>query len=125
MNFSQEIINVLEYLFKKIGVTIDWTNENVVPLLKDLCEKLVHWEIKTSYAWIIISGIIFLLGLIFAIIIYKCGDWCGVEWFLFAIIAVATITGICVQVFDIIECNTFPEKFIYEYLQSLMQNKTY
>ena len=39
MNFSQEIINVLDYLCNKFGIAIDWTSENVIPYIEELCER--------------------------------------------------------------------------------------
>jgi hypothetical protein len=116
MKVSKEIIEVLDYIGEKIGVTIDWTSDNVIPYVKELCEKFVSWEIGTSYAWIAIAGFMFVLALVFTIIINRCSDWDGVEWLIFGVISIAAIIIIGTQVFDIIECKTFPEKAIYEYI---------
>lgn len=49
MNFSTQLIEVFDYLGSKIGMAIDWTNQNVAPYLEEL--------VKTSI-WILISIII-------------------------------------------------------------------
>lgn len=119
---SDEIIKVLEYLCQKIGITIDWTNNNVFPYIEQLCEKFINWEISTSIAWIVIMCVSTIAALILAIIFsYKdCLD--GFEWVAFTIILVVTIAVCGCQTFDIIECKTFPEKVIYEYIQDNLNN---
>ena len=86
MKVSKEIIEVLDYIGEKIGVTIDWTSDNVIPYVKELCEKFIAWEISTSYAWITIASCMFVLSLIGAIVVYRCIDLEGFEWFIFGII---------------------------------------
>lgn len=117
MQISNEVIKILEYLGQKIGVTIDWTSNNVLPYIEQLCKKFIVWETSTSYAWIAIAGGIFVIALIFAMLVNWLYDWDGIEWATFAIVAVVTIVIIGCQVFDIIECQTFPEKAIYDYIQ--------
>ena len=117
MIISNEVIKILEYLCTKIGVTIDWTNNNVLPYVKQLCEKFILWEINTSFAWIAIDGGIIIISLIFAILVNRLADWDGVEWLIFVLITFAMICLIGFEVFDIIECQTFPEKAIYDYIQ--------
>ena len=123
MYISDEIIKVLEYLGSEIGLTIDWTSNNVLPYIEQLCEKFIIWEVNTSFAWIVIMWCATILALIFTIIIYKCIDWGGAEWFIFGMVLTATICVTGVQVFDIIECKTFPEKTIYDYIQYYMQSR--
>ena len=42
MQANEQIIDVLEYLCKKIGVTIDFTNKNILPYVNQLCEKYIN-----------------------------------------------------------------------------------
>lgn len=123
MQISDEVIKILEYLGQKIGVTIDWTSNNVLPYVQQLCEKFIAWEISTSYAWIAIAGGVFIIALISAILIswFHC---CGFEWGAFAVVAIVTVIIIGCQVFDIIECQTFPEKAIYEYIQFYLNSSS-
>ena len=117
MQISNEVIKILEYLCDKIGVTIDWTSNNVLPYVEQLCEKFIHWEVNTSFAWMAIMGVATIISLIFAIVIHNVSDWDGFEWIVFGVILAATIIVCGCQIFDIIECKTFPEKTIYEYIQ--------
>lgn len=130
MEFSKEIITVLDYLCSKFGIAIDWTSENVMPYLKELCERYISYEVFTSVAWIVI--IIAITGII-AIplsITHKKASASGwyddisivaiTFWVLFVAMAIVSIFVVCTQVFDIIECYTIPEKTILEYLKYLM-----
>ena len=55
MNFSDEVIKILNYLGEKFGIAIDWTNDNALPYLQELCDKFIKWEICTSTAWIVLQ----------------------------------------------------------------------
>jgi hypothetical protein len=133
MEFSKEIITVLDYLCNKFGIAIDWTSENVIPYLEDLCRRYIQYEVFTSIAWMVaIPAITFIIAIPLAIAHRKAKglDWdfdynfapwlAGILWTIFGVMAFASICVICTQVFDIIECYTLPEKVILEYLKTLM-----
>ena len=135
MKFSEEIINILDYLCKKFGVVIDWTSENVMPYLEDLCARYIQYEVFTSIAWMIIVPAITLIITIPLAITHKKAkalkwdfDYHGTPflaialWIMFAIMSLTSVIVIGVQVFDIIECYTLPEKVILEYLKTLMDS---
>lgn len=137
MKFSEEIISVFDYLGEKMGVAIDWTSSNAIPYLQELCGKYIDWEIWVSIAWIVISLLFLISGIVsikFAIKAYKKWkeDGCGrydsskdaAEVLLFIGIALILIFAIIASInaFDIIKCLTFPEMKIYEYITSLMSN---
>lgn len=118
MQISNEIIQVLEYLAEKIGITIDWTNNNVLPYVEELCKKFIEWEFATSLAWIIIVIVISVIAFLWA---YLSKGWDDLEGFIcFAAIVVSVIVIAC-QVFDMIECRVFPEKTIYSYIQQYIK----
>lgn len=117
MTFSNEIITVLEYLCTKLGVTIDWTAENVTPYLQDLCTKIVNYEFWTSVAWIGFCILPVILALIL-FIKFNCGD----TFVIFLIVALICLAFIGAQIFDIIECKVFPEKAIYDFIQFTLNN---
>lgn len=112
MQVSDEIIKVLEYLGEKLGVTIDWTSNNVLPYVEKLCSNFIKWEIGTSIAWIVIGIIIAIISIVIAKM-----DLAYAEVFFFIVGMGAAISIIGTQTFDIIECCTFPEKTIYDYIQ--------
>ena len=121
MQLSDEIIKVLEYLSEKLGVTIDWTSENVMPFIEQLCRKYISWEIATSIAWIVIA----LIGAIICGIVFYKIEKCDSEGFFLIEIVAFTLGIICifvlgVEIFDLIKCITFPELKIFEYIKSLM-----
>lgn len=121
MEFSKEIINVLDYLCGKFGIVIDWTSDNIMPYLKDLCGRYIQYEVNTSIAWcIVFAAIIVIVGLIWGIAaVFKKSNTSEIFSFIFFIaLAIGIIVCAC-QVFDIIECRTIPEKIILEYLKQL------
>lgn len=119
MQVSDEIIKVLEYLCQKLGLTIDWTSNNVLPYLEQLCGKFIKWEIGTSIAWMVIAIISVIITLIFS----KVVDWDGFEKMIFWCAVVIAVVVIGCQTFDIIECYTFPEKAIYDYIQTYLSSR--
>ena len=130
MKISDEIIKVLDYLGQKIGVTIDWTSKNVLPLAEQLCEKYISWEIATSLFWLAFGAILLITGLSFARPAKRAyrndeENFCIFYWVVFIILVVIGIPIICTQIYDIIECKVFPEKAIYDYIKyqlSLMEH---
>lgn len=123
---SEEIIKILDDLAKRFGIAVDWSSENVIPYLEQLCEKFINWEISTSFAWIVIMSVLTIISFIFAIILHKIDkDYvsCGIGWIIFGAVLITSLAVIGVQIFDIIECKTFPEKVIYEYIKTSIQSK--
>ena len=109
MQISKEIIEVLDYLGSKVGLTIDWTSENVLPYIQQLCDKFISWEIATSIVWIVIA----VLSVIVVAILTKVSYGDG---FCVIFISIVAVIIIGCQTFDIVECKTFPEKTIFEYI---------
>ena len=131
MVFSQEIINVLDYLGRKFGMAIDWTSENVMPYIEDLCSRYIRFEINTSIAWIICCvGVMVLAGIVWAIsgIVHARTKGDVSEGILamsmvcfWVALAVSVVVGMY-QAYNIIECCTIPEKIILEYLETLVKS---
>lgn len=118
MQISDEIIKVLDYLCSKIGFTIDWTNNNILPYVEQLCKKFIRWEVGTSITWIGIAIAILIIISIFS----KVVEDESLGKFIFWISVCIAIGIITKQIFDIVECYTFPERIIYNYLQSYLSN---
>lgn len=119
MQLSNEIITILEYLCDKLGIAVDWTSQNILPYLQQLTEKFVRWEMCTSIAWIVIAAVVILIALTFLII--DSANYGAIDdgiLTVFVIIAAIGFIIIGCQVFDIIECNVFPEKVLYDYINS-------
>lgn len=108
MDVSKQIIEVMDYLANKLGIVVDYTSKNMQPIIKDICEKYIKWEISTSVAWIVLAVV---TVVIISILLFNFG---GEEVAVISIIVAIVIIGF--QVFDIIKCNTFPELQLYEYI---------
>lgn len=134
MVVSDQIIEVLDYLGKKLGVTIDWTGTNVLPYVKDLGGRYIHYEIATSIVWLIFGLALIFFGIWIAKKIYKGltddeydgffddEDICCIfSLFVFVIITSGIIVSYF-QIMDIIKCIFIPEAQIYDYLQHLIQS---
>lgn len=133
MSISDQIIAVINDLCQKFGVAIDWTAENVLPYIEDLCARYIQFEIQTSIAWIVyMAAVTLLAGIIWAIsAIVNANSYsdaadsiCYVSMVVFWIALVVTIIVGMVQAYDIIECYNLPEKVIIEYIESLINSSS-
>lgn len=127
MSVSSEVIEILDYLGDKLGIAIDWTNENIIPYLQTLINKFIKWEISTSIVWIVIAVFLIIFCLILMnlkgireINIEVCD---GMLWIPAGIFIFGFFVVICVQAFDIVECNVFPEKVLYDYITGMLSQK--
>lgn len=133
MTVSGEIIKVLDDLCRRFGIAVDWTSENVLPYLQDLCSRYIQYEVFTSIAWCALPAVVLVIsGLLWIIagVTYKKigGDLAEGISVISSLVFLATIVigfFICSsQVFDIIECYTIPEKVILEYIKTLLRTAT-
>lgn len=136
MTASEQIIQVIDALCAKLGIAIDWTSENVIPYIEVLCGKLVNYEIWTS----VFSMVIWLSIMIASIVAvkkfspifkngldedrrnYDCG-WTFATIIAVIVLTVMNIVAVCTieqQITDVIKCATFPEMYVFEYVQSVM-----
>lgn len=133
MTVSEQIIQVLDALCEKLGLAIDWTSENVLPYLTTLCGKLISYEIWTSAFWIVFMTVLTIASVIATKRLYpvfkngvKNQDWTECGWSVATGVSIAGLIAfyiasfavIASQMVDIIKCITFPEMFIFEYIQS-------
>ena len=127
MTISSEIIEVLDYLGEKFGIAIDWTNNNVLPYLQTLVDKFIQWEISTSILWIAIA--IFIIAMTIVLVNLKGfreinEETYGMLWVPAGILILGFFVIICVQIFDIIECNVFPEKVLYDFIKTMLNQNS-
>lgn len=130
---SDQIIEVLEALFEKFGIAIDWTGQNVLPYVQELMNKAVSYELWTS-----VLGIVFFLlstGICW-FIVWRLSRTPDFRWYyafekgaptialilaiIGTILTIISIIGTIAQVMDIITCLTFPEKIIFNMIKSMM-----
>lgn len=129
---SEEIIKVLDALGEKFGIAINWTSENVIPYLQQLCNKYITYEIATSVVWLLIGICLLFIG---KYLIEKAkqywkqyeekgaysdfDDMAIVFGILAGCVIIVGIIVILYQTMDIVTCLTFPEKMLIEEMQSI------
>ena len=137
MTVSDQIIQVIDALCEKFGIAVNWTGENVIPYIEELCGRFITYAITTSVATIVIMTLlsigsavatkklypIFKKGLEEDARTYSGGWEVGSTLAIvgLVILNLATVIVICAQTMDIIKCITFPEMYIFEYVSSLIQ----
>lgn len=126
MNVSEQIITVLDDLCRRFGIVIDWTSQNIAPYLTELAEKFIAFEVKTSWFWIIaalsVAALFWIMSLVCLLIhgFDSEGSIClGVVAIVFTVIAIF-VSGS--QIYDIITCETFPEKILPREIKELLQS---
>lgn len=137
MSVSNEIIKVLDAIAEKFGLAIDWTAENVIPYLEQLCGKYINYEIVTSIIWFVLGLILIVLGFVFIKSFnkyydmskdtekyYSCQrDEYETMAFIYGILIILCFLfgiGIALeQMFDVATCLTFPEKMLIEEIKSI------
>ena len=71
MTFSEQFKEVFELICDKMGVAIDWTQENVVPYVTELCERYVTFNIIEEVIGIVCWSLIMIGCVVGAIAIFK------------------------------------------------------
>ena len=131
---SDEIIKVFDVFANKIGVTVNWTQDNILPYMQKLCGQYVTYEMATSAFWIVIGVCLLFLGKYLISQTKNCwakskedpysdDDVLAIVFGLLAALSIINgITVVGAQIMDIITCLTFPEKVILDELQSVYQS---
>lgn len=129
---SNEIIKVLDAICDKFGLAIDWTSQNVMPYVEQLCEHIVRYELVSSTIYTVLSLVILVVGTIFCIRMFKkifksslfdfdkTGAYAGIIFLLIAIYMIF-FTTLTIQFEDAITALTFPEKTIIEFISQYIQ----
>ena len=121
MNYelSAEVIKILDNLGERFGIAVDWTSKNTMPYLQELFDKFINWEIWTS----VMFGGIGVVLLIVSITLFVLGNKAcklGYDESFCIIFGVCALiigsTMVFSQLYDIIECMTFPEKALFDYM---------
>ena len=127
MTVSSEIIEVLDYLGEKFGIAIDWTSNNVFPYLQTLVDKFIKWEISTSILWIAIAAFVMVAMIVLMNLkgVREINEETyGMLWIPIIALILASFMIICVQIFDIVECNLFPEKALYDFIKVMLNQNS-
>ena len=139
MTVSEQIIQVLDALGEKIGIAVDWTSQNVVPVAQQICERYIRYEIVMSILWMVLElGVI--AGLVFGgIKLFKFlikakqepsyeRNWC--VWadvtMVFAgigicVLGILAIVGLVMDIETLCKCLLLPELHLFEELSGLLK----
>jgi Na+/citrate or Na+/malate symporter len=133
MVISDEIIKVLDYLANKLGVTINWTDKNVLPYVEQLCQKYIRYRIANAVMWLVVGVILLIIAALFIRLAFIClkrfkkaplENWDELTW-IFGTIALFPlcfgIGFILVNIHTIIRCVYIPEIELVEYIQTLIK----
>ena len=136
MEFSEQVIKVLDAVCDKFGIAIDWTSNNVIPYIEQLGNKIITYDICMSIMWLVIGSVI---PLTVAILIKKFlnkkkleakermndyyytdgsldeGAWCCYAMIIVLIIIAIILTTSNIE--SIIQDVVFPEKTIIEFIK--------
>ena len=125
---SQEIIEVLNWFADKLGMSVDWTSENILPLAQEMCGKYANYVIVRNTIGIVFS----VLGLIFLVVFTKRirdfveNDPYSIidEFFvpIIIIIVFALIIAIIILSIGIAKAATIPELVFVEQLSHLIKS---
>lgn len=64
MTFSEQFKDIFNMLCEKIGIAIDWTQDNIVPYIMELCKRFVVLNIVEQALWLV-SGIAIVVVIVF------------------------------------------------------------
>lgn len=129
---SDQIIQVLDAIAERMGVAINWTADNVMPYVQQLCAKYITYAMAQSIAAAAMAGIVTLVTWRIAAFLHKKAvavnydDRYGrtalavVAWFLLIISGIAFLVLFYIMANTVITCMAFPEKIILEFVQSFL-----
>lgn len=127
---SDQIIQVLDALCDKFGLAIDWGAQNVLPYAQELMGKMVSYELWTSLVWV---GFELLYIAIYGFVsfrLFKIYDelydddkelYAILFWTIGGFIAIFCFIGFFTDLESVITCLIFPEKIVFEMMQSMMK----
>lgn len=139
MTVSEQIIQVLDALSEKVGIAVDWTSQNVVPVAQQICERYIRYEIVMSILWMVlelgvIAGLIFGGIKLFKFIINakqspsyidNCYVWADVIMIFAGIgiifLGTLTILDIVINIETLCKCLLLPELHLFEEFSNLLK----
>ncbi len=114
---SQAFAKVLEYIVNSLGGVIDSKGADTVEYLKTLGSEIVAYKIGIAYMWEVVAIVAAVIGIVLLIVGFV-KDEDGCLWVGGIALAVA-LTIALINGHTIIECKTFPEKVILDYIEEV------
>ena len=141
MEISAEMIKIFNYLGEKFGIAIDWTSQNIIPYINDLCDRIIKLKIAENIIGLIIICVFFMGSIYCLIWILKdylefkktnistkffisgyINEMSGLGMILIIVSGMTFILGIvgipCI-IYEIIKLNYVPEIYLLDYIKNL------
>lgn len=129
MEVNNQIVTAIDHLCSKFGLAIDWTAENALPYLQDLCDRYIQYEMWSSVGLVVLMVALMVIMAFWLRFCYRkyddsswTSDW-DVVWY------VSLIFGVILYVFGaislvyaidtVIKCSAIPEAVFISYLLGL------
>lgn len=114
---SRAFAKVLEYIADSLGQFVKNNGESTTEYVKGLGKEIVAYKLNIAYLWEIVAIIAAIIGIVLLITgIVKSND--TLTFIGIIAIVIAIVTAI-INAYTIIECNTFPEKVILDYVNHI------
>ena len=125
---ADEIIKVINELASRFGIAIDYTNENIMPYLAELVEKLARYKIIEFFVVSILLLALLVAGFFFAKKMYKLSDksfdWEEVAiiyYVAYSVFVVLSLLFLLYSISYVIKWIVVPELAAYEYLIGMLK----
>jgi hypothetical protein len=117
---SQAFAKVLEYITNSLGEFVDSNGTDVTDYIKSLGSEIVAYKLGIAYLWEVVAIILGIIGV--AIIITSLIKGSGEALAVGIVITIFACIVAIVNGYTIIECKTFPEKVIFDYIKEMYSN---
>lgn len=124
---------IMDDLAQRFGIVIDWTSDNIMPAIEQLCDEIIQYSIYKAWFWIVALCIIGLVFIMCGIKLWKfCNDYenkyyNGEPFEVFLIYLVTAIaTGIIILIavpyfaIHLIKLYAAPSIYLLEYFSDLL-----
>lgn len=117
---AEAFAKVLEYLVNSLGEAVENNGASVLEYVGELGSKIVAYKAGIAYIWLTLAGLI-LIGAIAIFIVSLVKHSEAMTWLSACCLAVA-ITIAIVNAYQLVECYTFQEKTIIDYVTDEYNN---
>lgn len=125
MNFSEQLIYLIDEFAKRIGIVIDWTNDNVVPYLQDLVGRYIAYEITMNGIGIGLGVIVAIASIIFGLFSikkYREDEYDDFALYFFLVALFGAFTAVVIiapNLIGLLKLINIPEFYIYKQLMNV------
>lgn len=130
---SNEIITVIDHLCDKLGIAVDWTADNAMPMIQQLIRKYARYLLVNNIAWLCVWVVLFAICTAVVVVItrsaVKDADWddepyylLTLLWILCAVLALLFLVFAVVCMSQLIKAATIPEIYAAQELLSMLSN---